>query len=746
MTNRILVLLLTTAAALARAESADGGDELGTGELAGLLDTAVVSGPSRADERVDDSPATVTVVTAEQLRSLGLRTVHEAINFLSLGMLSQDPLHSVETGVRGVLLSGDYGNHLLVLVDGHTINESWNGTAYYEQGLGLPIELIDHLELIVGPGSVLYGSSAMLGVVNVVTRSASELGRLRVSLEGSLAPGQRADGSLSSAPGGLGGSGRAAVLSGFATQLAGAPFEVTAAAEYFLHQGQTLEFAKQTGLTESDGTNEWPQRWSREGVPGEWGGETRRYGTRSMSLWLKSRWGDLTAYVRGSSYSRTTPANDGFGVAVDFDGQAYERDRFLNAELRWSRVLNPHLSAMVRGYVDTYEYVGRDQSSSWLMNGSGDPPADVDLRDFTFLQLNAGWASWGGLEAQTTVDWLGDGRFPLMLGADARLRHFGAKNVDSALDGSTYAESNVYQATEWQLAAYAQQRARLLPSLLLNVGLRVDAQSVFAPNVAPRGALTWTTPWGGRLKAVVSTAFRSPSGYERFAEYVGFQIRNPNLSPEHVLTGELGYEQRFGRHRVQVVGFASRFTDLIRLESVTPTDELTMYQNSGRIMNGGGQALLEGAAGAFSYGLSFTGAVAVSDDQTLLPVSPSWFGNARVSWELSAGPRLSFLTHFSGPRLISAASNTGLDANGEPVRWREGAEWATAQCELRAVVEGSVQGVRGLRLRGVVGGNVMPSSGYVVGPRQSPSVDFTSPTLAPNNRLFALLTASWSLD
>lgn len=132
-------------------------------DLEGLLDVKVVSGTSRAQERTEDAPATVTVVTADELRRFGMKSLSEVINFLSVSMVSQDPLHAVEVGSRGVLFTSDYGTHLLVVVDGHVMNEKWNGTAYFEQGLGVPFEFIDHVELIVGPGSVLYGSSAMLG-------------------------------------------------------------------------------------------------------------------------------------------------------------------------------------------------------------------------------------------------------------------------------------------------------------------------------------------------------------------------------------------------------------------------------------------------------------------------------------------------------------------------------------------------------------------------------------------------------
>ena len=170
-------------------------------------------------------PRPIHSLLARQLRKLGLRSLHEAINFVSVGLVAQDPLHSVEVGARGVLLSGDYGNHVLVVIDGHSMNEAWNGTAYFEQGLGVPLEFIDHLELIVGPGSVLYGSSAMLGVINVVTKRPRDLGGVQVTAEGSVLPPQGVDGAPQLRWPGFGGTGRLSLLAGWEGTLAGRPLE-----------------------------------------------------------------------------------------------------------------------------------------------------------------------------------------------------------------------------------------------------------------------------------------------------------------------------------------------------------------------------------------------------------------------------------------------------------------------------------------------------------------------------------------
>jgi len=152
------------AGADARADDAD--------DLAALLDQEVVHGASKTSELAKDAPGSTSVITADEIRRYGIRSIAEAIDFLGMGLVTQNPLHSVEVGGRGVLLTADFGNHVLLVVDGHVYNEPWDGTAYFEQGAAVPIELIDHIELILGPGSVLYGANAMFGVVNVVTKRA----------------------------------------------------------------------------------------------------------------------------------------------------------------------------------------------------------------------------------------------------------------------------------------------------------------------------------------------------------------------------------------------------------------------------------------------------------------------------------------------------------------------------------------------------------------------------------------------
>ena len=157
-----------------------------TSELEGLLEESVVSTASKAAEVTSTAPATSVSISAEELRRYGIRTIDEAINYLAMGMQIEKSDYAPDIGARGVLLAGDAGAHVLLLIDGHAVNEQWGAVAYFDRGAGIPLEMVDHIEIVLGPGSVLYGSNAMLGTVNVVTKWGKDFSGAHLIVESEL--------------------------------------------------------------------------------------------------------------------------------------------------------------------------------------------------------------------------------------------------------------------------------------------------------------------------------------------------------------------------------------------------------------------------------------------------------------------------------------------------------------------------------------------------------------------------------
>ena len=124
----------------------------------------------------------MTIVTAEDIRTFGWPTLAEALTGVRGFYVTNDRNYTY-VGVRGFGRPSDYNNRILVLVNGHRFNDN-----VYDQalvGIEFPIDLalVERIEVIRGPGSALYGTSAFFAVINVVLRPGGARRRQRVSVE-----------------------------------------------------------------------------------------------------------------------------------------------------------------------------------------------------------------------------------------------------------------------------------------------------------------------------------------------------------------------------------------------------------------------------------------------------------------------------------------------------------------------------------------------------------------------------------
>lgn len=115
-------------------------------------------------------PGMVTIVHGVELVEKGVRTVYEALSLVpgfATSLNNTGTKHVLVRGVGGETFSGN----LKLMIDGIALNESLSASGYvlYE----LPVEHVDKIEIIRGPGSVIYGEYAYAGVVNIMTRKAN---------------------------------------------------------------------------------------------------------------------------------------------------------------------------------------------------------------------------------------------------------------------------------------------------------------------------------------------------------------------------------------------------------------------------------------------------------------------------------------------------------------------------------------------------------------------------------------------
>ena len=672
-------------------------------EIEELLSEPVVDAASRTRESATFAPATSTVITADELRRHGIRSLDEALNYLSLGVYTTKPLHAAEIGARGVLLTGDYGNHVLLLVDGHVVNEPWNGTAYFERGAAIPFELVDRIEVILGPGSVTYGSSAMLGVINVVTKRAKDYPRLQLVVDGEIAT-----------------MWKVAAGGGHTFQLLGRPAEVVGQVELVKQSGPAFDFGPQR--YGDDPVTGAPKRFSAGPGTGVWGGRaTRSYYSSVPAGYVRLAVGELELGLRAAAYERATPYIDStVNLFGDFDDpNDRETDRWLSADARWRTTLSSVADLRVRVYGDVYDYTMRNTS-----HAAEDCP--VGYADGCRHRVH-GESRWGGVEAVTSFDWTRDARFTTLVGSEARLERVGSNVYQTDLAANRESlEPGGFDETNVRLAAFADQRAKPVRWAWASAGVRGDVAEGYRGALSPRASLGFE-PWrAGALKLIWAEAFRAPSAYER-RFHDSTQLEPDRLSPERVRTAEVTIEQRAGTHRVLFGAFRSWWSGLVALQPATPEeiaarglapvddDSLYVYRNVDSIESWGWEAATRGslARGRFEYGLNATGAYSRRIDastRTPLPVAPSVFGNARASYRL--GDSLPTLA-LAGQLGACRPADRAFDGQFVPV------PYAPMRASLRAAVSGPAPWVRGLSYRATADWSLAPRSEYVIGPLQS---------------------------
>ena len=173
-TARLLLCASLIAAATAAVAPARAASDLTALSLEQLLDMTVV-GASKYEQKQTEVAAAVRIITRDDIRTFGWRTLNDALASLP-GMYGTYDRQYQYIGMRGFGLPGDYNTRVLVMVDGNRVNEPVYDGGPTDTSFPLDMGLVQRIEFIPGPGGAVYGQNAMLGVVNVITRSGADMG------------------------------------------------------------------------------------------------------------------------------------------------------------------------------------------------------------------------------------------------------------------------------------------------------------------------------------------------------------------------------------------------------------------------------------------------------------------------------------------------------------------------------------------------------------------------------------------
>ncbi|MBN2211690.1 MAG: TonB-dependent receptor [Sedimentisphaerales bacterium] len=490
-----------------------------------FMDIPIVVTASKYDQAANQAPAYATVVTATEIRRFGYQTLADILRSVPGLYTTYDRNYSY-VGVNGFCYGGDYNTRILFLVDGHRLNEGVGDTLTIGTEFLVDVDNIERVEVIRGPGSSLYGSNAVMAVINVITKTGDKD-------NGGQIMAQRASHDTT--------KGR-------------------------LTWGRPLTpdiniYLSGTRYSSNGQSHYYPEY----NDPATLYGRVRHDEDRYYTLFGKLNWSDASLVVAHNTRDKNVPT--GAWETVFGDPHNMTRDYFTLVGLTYQHEVSEEFSIKASatynhmtyygGY--TYDYAEEEDEEPYL----------VVNKDYSKARR-----------------WTGEIQCLHQLTPQQKLTygiewHYNQRQDQFNYDEEVYLyerhHSNAY-------GLYVQDEFNLTDRLSFITGLRFDEFEDSQSTLNPRLAAIWNFTDESTLKLLYGTAFRAPNMYELLANDGGYSHKAPQgLDPETITTCEAVLEHRFNKNwRGLVSLFRYKIDDLI-LHQIDPADELLVFANIGSV-------------------------------------------------------------------------------------------------------------------------------------------------------------------
>lgn len=480
----------------------------------------IVVTPTRVPTARASVAAAVTVLSGEQLRQRGITSVAEALRDVVGAAVVQPGSFGA---LASLFLRGGESDYTSVLVDGVPLNDPGGAVSLAD----LTTDDVERIEIVRGPASVLYGSDAVSGVVQIFTRRGRGPGRVETAVEAgrfqARTPG-----------GGPAGGGPARTAWRWQADVAGGSDAV--------------------GYAFSASRN------STAGLYGTAGFDNSYHNTVASGLLRAapdSRTdGSLTLRYADHAFHYPT---DGAGRLVD--ANQFQHGTATTVGLDVGRFLLPGLEARL---------MLADHTTDGGIEDAPDGAADT----VGFYAYSSS-ATVERRRAEARANLYGRSGV-LTLGGHVERQSEQSFGESSSSFGNSADRLDVKRLNR---AVYAQVQADPLAAVSVNAGVRWDRSDTFGHFVTYRGGVVYRPRAGLRVRAAAGTGFKEPTFYENFA--TGFVRGNPALGPEHSASWEVGVEQSLPAAglKLSATYFSQRFRDLIDFTFAPPAPEDPNYFN-----------------------------------------------------------------------------------------------------------------------------------------------------------------------
>ena len=483
------------------------------------LGSIKVYSASKHLQSAQDAPSSVTVITADEIQQHGYRTLGDILQTVRGFFVTNDRNYS-SLGVRGFARPGDYNTRILLLVDGHRLNDNIYDEAMIGTEFPIDIDLIARVEIIRGPVSSLYGSNALFAVINIVTKRGQDLKRLELSADA---------GSFNTYEGRIS----------------------------YGRKIQQLEFLLSGTFYGSRGHNElfFPEF----NTPQTNNGIAAHADDDQVSSSLATvSFRDFT--LQGVFATREKGVPTGAYATIFNNSGTRTTDNHTYIDLRYEHKFDSSWDVLARTFYDRYTYRG-----TYIYPSSLDPAEISPNLDFAD-------GEWCGGELQVTKTLFSRNRITA-----------GGEYRDNIRQDQTSYNLNPYslllddKRRSSVGAVYLQDELTITKSLALNAGFRYDYYSSVDASADPRAALIYRPRSGTALKFIYGEAFRVPNVYELYYS-IAPNLPNPALRPEKIRSTEFVWEQGLGnRLWFSTSGFYNWIDGLIT--EVPTGNDLVIFRN-----------------------------------------------------------------------------------------------------------------------------------------------------------------------
>jgi outer membrane receptor for ferrienterochelin and colicins len=553
------------------------------------LSTIVVSAAGY-EQKITDAPASISVVTKEDLEKKPYTTLLDAVRDLEGVDVGET---RDKTGQGTISIRGMGSDYTLILVDGKRQNNhgdiypnSFNGNQF---GHIPPLDTIERIEVIRGPASTLYGADAMGGVINIITKKVTDewtgsitqgrtlssgaygndsttdiniMGpiipnKLGLSLHGSFydrngsspeyAPYRDQNGNLKTRDIGFGGGGRTVdnENQSFGARLTWTPTE-----------NQTVRLEVDTSTQKYD--NSQAQLGTKDGIDSIWRANPNKCIDTSTCTEATPRVG----YSEEQEFTRDTWSiiHEGeWNVGKSFVSLSHVKTNNKGRTLPFNVSERKELLEMING---TGDYAGKTVEERKALAESTflpRPKRTLESEQLTF-------------DANISMPFELVGKHTTVIGTqviDGELSD-GVFGLESGTSGS------VQKHKMWSL--FIEDTWNITNPFALTTGIRYDNHDIFGDHLSPRLYGVYTVNDALTVKGGVSTGFKTPKTTQLYEGIVGFggqgvnpQYGNPDIKPETSVSSELAvYWQSPIGHNFNATVFHNKFEDKISRENCGP--------------------------------------------------------------------------------------------------------------------------------------------------------------------------------